>query len=125
MEESADETHRVEAAMSPPMVGSPPQTRARQEAAQGEEEEAERSADEKAAPMEVVQTPPASPPSPPQENPGQELFPNGQDPILPEAGRTELQEAVGDESARLAEELHAAAHRAAESAKVKFRPLAV
>ena len=51
MEESAEETSGVEAAMSPPSVGSPPRTRVRQEAAQGEEEgaeEAERSAVEKA-----------------------------------------------------------------------------
>ena len=57
MEESADETRRVEAATSPPLVGSPPRSRVRREAAQGEEEEAEEagwSAAEKAAPMEVV-----------------------------------------------------------------------
>ena len=88
MEESADETRRVEAATSPPSVGSPPRTHVHREAARGEEEgadEAGRSAAEKAAPMEVVRTPPASPPSPPPENPSRELFPVRQDPILPEA----------------------------------------
>jgi hypothetical protein len=44
VEESADETRLVEAATSPPSVGSPPWTRARQEAAQGKEEVAEEAA---------------------------------------------------------------------------------
>ena len=49
----------------------------RREAALGEKEaeDARRSAAKMAAPMEVGQTPPASPPSPPQENLGRELFP--------------------------------------------------
>ena len=61
--------------------------------------------------MEVVQTPPASPPNLPPENPGQELFPAGQDAILLGAGHAEQQEAGRDESAGLAEELLAAARR--------------
>ena len=52
MEESADEAPGVEAAISPALVGGPPRTRARLEAAR-EEEEAE-----KAASATVVQTPP-------------------------------------------------------------------
>ena len=122
MEESADETRRVEAATSPPSVGSPPRTRIHREAAQGEEEEFEeagRYAAEKAVPMEVVRTPPASVSIPPPENPGRELFPPRQDPVLPGVVRAEQQEAEGDESARLAEELRATAHHAAESAEVR------
>ena len=114
--------------MSPPSVGRPPQIRIRREAAQGEEEEFEeagRYAAEKAAPMEVVQTPPASVSIPPPENLGRELFPIGRDPILPGADRVEQQESEGDELARLAEELRAATRRAAESAEVRFHPLAV
>ena len=44
MEESADVTRLVEAATSPPSVGSPPWTRARREVVQGEEEVAEEAA---------------------------------------------------------------------------------
>ena len=69
--------------------------------------------------MEVVRTPPALPPSPQQESPGRELFPARQDPVLPEAIHAEQEEAEGDESARLAEELRAVARRAAESADVR------
>ena len=63
----------------------------RREAALGEEgvEDAERSAAEMAAPMEMAQMPPASPPSSPPENPGRELFPARQDPVLPRAVRAE------------------------------------
>ena len=81
----------------------------------GEEEEAEHA--ERAVPMEVARMPPMSPPSPPQENSGRELFPARQDSVLPGAVRTEQEEAEGDESARLAEELHATARRAEESAE--------
>ena len=97
----------------------------RREAALGEREaeDAGQSAAEMAAPMEVGQTPPASPPSPPQENPGWELFPARQDPVLPGVVRAEQQEAEGDEPARLAEELRAAARRATESAEVTWWPL--
>ena len=105
MEESADETHRVEAALSPPSAGSPPRTRVCREAARGEEEgadEAGRSAAEKAAPTEEVQMPPVSPPSLSPENPGWELFPASQDPVLPTAGRTEQQEAGWEASVELA-----------------------
>ena len=76
-------------------------------------------------PMEEVWTPPASPPSPPQENPGRELFPIGQDPILPGAGRAEQLEAGRDKSDGLVEELLIATCRAMESAEVRCRPLAV
>ena len=72
---------RVEAARSPPSVGSPLRSRVRRETALGEEEEAEHA--ERAVPMEVARTPPMSPPNPPQENSGRELFPARQDPILP------------------------------------------
>ena len=75
--------------------------------------------------MEVVQTPPASPPNVPPENPGQELFPAGQDHILPGAGHAEQQEAGQEASAELAEELLAAARRAKESAEVSCHTLAV
>jgi hypothetical protein len=95
---------------------------------QSEEEEVEEaglSAAEKAASSEGMRTPPALLPSLPWENPGRELFPVGRDPILPEAGRAEQQEAEGDELARMAEELHAAARRAAESTEVRCHPLAV
>ena len=74
--------------------------------------------------MEVVRTLPTSLPSLPLENLGRELFPIGRDPILP----GQLRGAAGgrgDESAKLAEELCAAARRAAESAEVRFHPLAV
>jgi hypothetical protein len=76
-------------------------------------------------PMEEVWTPPALPPSPPQENPGRELFPIGQDPILPGAGHAEQLEAGWDKSDGLAEELLIATCRAMESAEVRCRPLAV
>ncbi|XP_039851804.1 uncharacterized protein LOC120710219 [Panicum virgatum] len=120
VEESADETRRVEAALSPPLVGSPPRTRIHREAAQSEDEVAEeagRSASEKAAPLEGVETPPASPSSPQLENSSRELFPAGRDPVLPEASHTEQQEARREMSAELAEELLAAARRAKESAE--------
>ena len=71
MEESTDETRRVEAAPSPPSVGSPPRTRARREAARDEEEvtaEIGRSTTEEAASAGEMRTPPASPLSPLQEN---------------------------------------------------------
>jgi len=66
-------------------VRSPPRTRAHREAAQGEEEVTEavgRSATEKAASAGEMQTPPASPLSPPQESPARELFLAGQDQAL-------------------------------------------
>ena len=74
---STDETRRVKAARSPPSVVSPPRSRIRWEAALGEEEAEDtgRSAAEMTVPMEVGQTTPASPPSPPWENPCRELFP--------------------------------------------------
>jgi hypothetical protein len=76
--------------MSPLSVGNPPRSRIHWEAALGDKEEAEdagQSATEKA--VEVVRTPPASPPSPQQESPGRELFPARQDPVLPKAIRAE------------------------------------
>jgi hypothetical protein len=93
---AADETHRVEAATSPPSVGSLPQTRVHWEVAQGEEQaakEAGQSVAGKATTVEEVRAPPASPVEPPPEHPGRELFPVGQDPVLPGAGRAEQQEA--------------------------------
>ena len=65
--------------------------------------------------MEVARTPS----SPPQENLGRELFPARQDSVLPGTVRTEQEEAEGDESARLAEELRAIARHAAELAEVR------
>ena len=109
MEESAYETRRVEAATSP-SVGNPPQTYVCQEAARGEDEEAEeagRFAAEKVVPLERMETPPVSLSSPPLENPGQELSPAVRDPVLPEASRTEQEEAGREASTGLAEELHA------------------
>ena len=91
-EESADETRRVEAALSPPSVWSPPQTHIRWEAVRGEDEAAEeagQSAAEKPALLEVMEISPASPSSPPPGNPGWVLFPAGRDPVLLEAGCTE------------------------------------
>ena len=70
-----------------------------------------RSAAEEATLAEEMRTPPASLPSPPQEDSSLELFPVGQDPVLPGAGRAEQQEAGRDESAGLAEELLAATRR--------------
>ena len=64
--------------------------------------------------MEVVRALPALPSSPPLENSNRELFPTCQDPVAPGAVRSEQQEAEGDASARLAEELQAAARRAAK-----------
>ena len=56
---------------------------------------------------------PFVPPLPrPQETPSRELFPARQGPVLPGVLVVEEQEAEGDESARLAEELQAAARRA-------------
>ena len=102
MEDSADETRRVEAATSPPSVGSPPRTHVHREAARGEDEaaeEARRSVAEKAMPLDVTETSPTSPSSPPLENPGRDLFPAGQDTVLPGADRTEQQEARREASA--------------------------
>ena len=62
--------------------------------------------------------PPALPSSLPQETPSRELFPARQGPVLPGVLVVEEQEAEGDESARLAEEIQAAARRAAKSAEV-------
>jgi hypothetical protein len=76
-------------------------------------------------PLEVMETSPTSPSSPPLENPGRELFPAGQDPVLPGADRTEQQEAGREASAQLAEDLLAAAHRTKESAEVSRHTLAV
>ena len=62
---------------------------------------------------------PFVPPLPrPQETPSRELFPALQDPVLPGVLVVKEQEAEGDESAGLAEELQAAARRAAESVEV-------
>ena len=62
---------------------------------------------------------PHVPPSPlPQETLSRELFPARQGPVLPGVLVVEEQEAEGDEPARLAEELQAAARREAESAEV-------
>ena len=86
---------------------SPPRSRTRREATPGEveAEDTGRSEDRKAAPMGVAEVHPA-PPSPlPQETPSRELFPARQGPILPGVLVVEEQEAEGDESARLAEEL--------------------
>ena len=80
-EESADEARWVEAAASPTSVKSPPWTCARLEAVREEEEATteagETSADdaEKAASVEEVRTPPASPSSVPPESPGREPCP--------------------------------------------------
>ena len=128
MEESADETRQIEEAKSPPSVGSPPRARARLEAAREEEEVAEevgRSAAEKAAPAGEMRTPPVLPPSPPRECPGWELFPVGQDPVLPGAGRAEQQEAERDELGVLVEEPLAAARHATEPAEVSTFLVAV
>ena len=89
--ESADETPRVEAAIPPASMESPPRTRAHLEAAREEGKaatEAERTAAEeaeKATSVRVVRAPPASPPSPPSESPSRELFPANRDQELPEA----------------------------------------
>ena len=84
-----------------------------------------RSTAEKAASSEEMRTPPASPPSPPRESPARELFPAGQDQVLPGADLVEQPEARRDEAAGLAEELLAAACRAAESAEVSACHVAV
>jgi hypothetical protein len=100
VEESANEARRVEVATSPPSVGSPPRSRAHWEVARVKEEaadqvrraaaekaasveEAGQSAAEKAVAVGEMQTPPASPPSPPQGSPGRELLPAGRDQALP------------------------------------------
>ena len=120
VEGSVDETRRVEAASSNPSVESPPWSRSRREATPGEAEAEDtgRSAARKAAPMEVAEVPPALPLPLPQKTPSRELFPGCQGPVLPRVLVVEEQEAEGDESARLSEELQAAARRAAESAEV-------
>ena len=68
--------------------------------------------------MGVADVPPAPPLPLSQETPSRELFPARHGPILPGVLVVVEQEAVGDESARLAEELQAAARRAAELAEV-------
>ena len=68
--------------------------------------------------MGVAEVPPALPLPLPQETPSRELFPACRGPVLLGVLVVEEQEAEGDESARLAEELQAAARRAAESAEV-------
>ena len=75
--------------------------------------------------MGVAEVPPTLPSSLPQETPSRELFPARQGPVLPGVLVVEEQEAEGDESARLAEELQAAARHAAESAEVGWHPLPV
>ena len=117
-EGSADETHRVEAASSNPLVESPPRSRARREVTPGEAEDTGRFAAQKAAPMGVAEVPPTPPSSLSLETPSRELFPARQGPVLPGVLVVEEQEAEGDELARLVEELQAAARRAAESAEV-------
>ena len=126
-EGSADETRRVEAASSNPSVESPPPSRARREATSGEPETEDtgRSTAQKAAPMGVAEVPPLPPLPLPQKTLSQELFPTRQGPVLPGVLVVEEQEAEGDESARLAEELQAAARCAAESAEVGWHPLPV
>ena len=52
---------------------------------EGEAEDAGQSTAEKAAPIGMAQMPPTLPLSPPEENPGQELLPARQGPILPGA----------------------------------------
>ena len=81
-------------------------------------EDTGRSAARKAAPMGVAKVPPAPPLPLPQETLSRELYPACQGPVLPGVLVVEEKEAEGDESARLAEELQAAARRAAESAEV-------
>ena len=119
-EESADEAHRAKAGSSDPSVESPPRSRTRREATPGEveAEDTRRSEARKAVPMGVAEVHPTPPPPLPQETPSRELFLARQGPILPRILVAEGQEAEGDESARLAEELQAAARRAAESAEV-------
>ena len=120
-EESVDESHRVEAAASPPSVRSPPRTRARWEAVRDEEEvtvEVGRSTAEKAASAGKMQTPPALPPSLPMESPARELFAAVWDQALPGAYPREWQEAGRSEVAGLVEEILAATRRTAESADV-------
>ena len=119
-EESADETRQVEAASSNPSVESLPRSRTRWEATPGEAEAEDtgRSAARKAAPMGVAEVPPALPSSLPQETLSRELFPACQGPVLPGVLVVKEQEAEGDESARLAEDIQAAARRAAELAEV-------
>ena len=68
--------------------------------------------------MRVAEVPPA-PTSPLlQETPSWGLFPAHQGLVLPRVLVAKEQEAEGDESARLAEELQAAARHAADSAEV-------
>ena len=81
-------------------------------------EDTGRSMAQKAAPMGLTGVQPALPPPLPQVTPSRELFPARQGPVLPGVLVAEEQEAEGDESARLAEELQATARRAAESAEV-------
>ena len=68
--------------------------------------------------MGVAEVPPALLSALPQETPSRELFPTRQGPVLPRVLVVEEQEAEGDEPAKLAELLQAAALRAAESAEV-------
>ena len=68
--------------------------------------------------MVVAGVPPALLSPLPQETLSRELFPACQGPVLLGVLVVEEQEAEGDESARLAEELQAVARRAAESAEV-------
>ena len=68
--------------------------------------------------MGVAKVPPALPLPLPQKTPSWELFPVRQGPVLPGVLVLEEQEAEGHKSARLAEEIQAAARRAAESAEV-------
>ena len=117
---SADEACRAKVGSSDPSVESPPRSRTRREATPGEAEAEDtgRSAARKAAPMGVAGVPPASPLPLPQETPSRELFPARQGSVLPGVLVAKEQEAEGDESAGLAEELQAAARRAAESVEV-------
>ena len=68
--------------------------------------------------MGMAEVPPAPPLPLPQETPSRELYPAHQGLVLPGVLVVEEQEAEGDDSARLAEELQAAARRATESAEV-------
>ena len=66
----------------------------------------------------MAEVPPALPLPLQQKTLSRELFPGYQGPVLPRVLVVEEQEAEGDESARLAEEIQAATRRAAKSAEV-------
>jgi len=119
-EESTDVARRAKAGSSDPSVESPPHSRARREATPGEveAEDTGRSEARKAALMGVAVVPFVPPLPRSQETPNRELFPAHQGPVLPGVLVAKEQDAEGDESAGLPEELQAAACRAVESAEV-------